>query len=57
MCIRMEMARINKPVNTTIPPDLLKRLDEWISSQPVPPSRSAVIVAALRRFLDDEGEK
>lgn len=48
------MARINKPVNTTIPPDLLKRLDEWIASQPVPPSRSGVIAAALKRFLDDQ---
>lgn len=48
----MDMARINKPVNTTIPPDILKRLDEWIDKQPVPPSRSAVIVVALREFLE-----
>ena len=45
------MPRINKPVNTTIPPDLLSDLDDWIAKQPVPPSRSGVIVAALREFL------
>ena len=47
----MNMPRINKPVNTTLPPDLLADLDAWIAQQPVPPSRSAVIVAALRQFL------
>jgi metal-responsive CopG/Arc/MetJ family transcriptional regulator len=47
----MNMPRVNKPVNTTIPPDLLAELDAWIAAQPVPPSRSAVIVAALRQFL------
>lgn len=47
----MNMARVNKPVNTTLPPDLLSELDAWIAAQPVPPSRSAVIVAALRQFL------
>mgnify|MGYP005988781497 CR=1 FL=1 len=51
------MPRINKPVNTTIPPDLLADLDAWIARQPVPPSRSAVIVAALRKFLaEDSGD-
>ncbi len=51
------MPRINKPVNTTLPPDLLADLDAWIAQQPVPPSRSAVIVAALRHFLaGQEGE-
>ncbi|MBT56196.1 MAG: hypothetical protein CMF72_22695 [Mameliella sp.] len=51
----MDMARTNKPVNTTIPPDLLASLDEWISTQPVPPTRSAVIVAALKDFLSRHG--
>lgn len=47
----MNMPRVNRPVNTTIPPDLLAELDAWIAQQPVQPSRSAVIVAALRQFL------
>lgn len=57
MCIAMNMPRINKPVNMTVPPDLLAKLDEWIASQPVPPSRSAVIVAALRKFLEEQDGK
>lgn len=51
----MNMPRINKPVNTTLPPDLLADLDAWIAQQPVPPSRSAVIVASLREFLSRHG--
>lgn len=52
--------RDNRPDVTTLapvvkqitpPPDLLADLDAWIAQQPVPPSRSAVIVAALRQFL------
>lgn len=52
----MNMPRINKPVNTTLPPDLLADLDAWIAQQPVPPSRSAVIVASLREFLSRYGD-
>lgn len=48
----MNMARINKPVNATIPPDLLAEVDAWIEAQPIPPKRSQVIVAALRLWLD-----
>lgn len=48
----MNMPRVNKPVNTTIPPDLLAEVDDWIAAQPIPPKRSQVIVAALRLWLD-----
>ena len=53
----MNMPRVNKPVNTTLPPDLLAELDEWIGAQPVQPTRSAVIQAALREFLSKHRDK
>jgi metal-responsive CopG/Arc/MetJ family transcriptional regulator len=37
-----------------LPPDLLRRLDEFRSTQPFSPSRTRVIEAAIRGFLDYE---
>jgi predicted transcriptional regulator len=48
----MSMARLKKMVSYALDPDLLKRLDDWIARQEVPPSKTAVIEAALRSFLD-----
>jgi|GEM_PF-2099057 len=49
----MTMARLKKMVSYALDPDLLKRLDDWISRQEVPPSKTAVIEAALKSWLDD----
>lgn len=38
-----------------VPDELNARLTAWIAAQAVPPSRSAVIQAALREFLDRKG--
>lgn len=48
----MSMARLKKPLNLAIDPKLLARLDAWIARQDVPPSKTAVLEAALRAFLD-----
>jgi len=52
------MARIKKPVSYALDPELLAEVDEWIAKQPVPPSKTAVIEAALRLLLkENSGEK
>lgn len=48
----MSMARLKRPLNLAIDPKLLARLDAWIARQDFPPSKTAVIEAALRAFLD-----
>lgn len=50
----MDMARKKKMVSFALDPEILKKLDEWIAAQPVPPSKTAVVEAALRRFLDEK---
>lgn len=47
----MDMARKKKMVSFALDPEILKKLDEWISAQPVPPSKTAVLEAALKKFL------
>lgn len=47
--------RNKKMVSFALDPALLKGLDEWIARQPVPPSKTAVIEAAIRMFLDADG--
>lgn len=44
-------------ISIRLPPDVLKALDKWRSEQDVPPQRTAVILAALRRFLADHNPK
>lgn len=53
----MTMARLKKMVSYALDPDLLKRLDDWIGRQEVPPSKTAVIEAALRAWLDGQDAK
>lgn len=48
----MSMARLKRPLNLALDPALLDRLDAWIAQQELPPSKTAVIEAALRAFLD-----
>ena len=48
----MEMARNKKMVSYALDPELLKRLEDWLAKQDVPPSKTAVVEAALRAFLD-----
>lgn len=44
------MAR--KTINTRMPIELLKILDNWRSRQIVPPTRTEVIVKALTEFVE-----
>jgi metal-responsive CopG/Arc/MetJ family transcriptional regulator len=51
------MSKENKErIVVTIAPGLLGRVEAWRAEQVVPPSRSAVVVAALEAFLDEHTE-
>jgi metal-responsive CopG/Arc/MetJ family transcriptional regulator len=53
------MARLKKLFTLYLDPKLLARLEAWLSRQDVPPSRTAVVEAALREFLEkrEKGRK
>lgn len=51
------MARTKTPLNIYIDAELMARLDKWLSAQTVPPSRTALVEAALRDFLDKKEPK
>lgn len=38
-------------VSFALDPQILKKLDEWIAAQAVPPSKTAVLEAALKKFI------
>jgi hypothetical protein len=42
-------------VNARMPVDLITELDRWIERQRVRPTRTAVLIEALRRFLANGG--
>lgn len=46
------MARLKKTVSLALDPDLIKRIEKWIATQDVRPSKTAVHEAALREFLE-----
>lgn len=46
------MPRIKKMVSLAIDHALLKRLNDWLAKQELPPTKTAVVEAALRKFLD-----
>ncbi|MEO1720940.1 MAG: ribbon-helix-helix domain-containing protein [Pseudomonadota bacterium] len=46
------MARHRKPVNVTLPPELLERLQTWMDAQAAPWNRAAAIEQALKEWLD-----
>lgn len=52
MCHGMLMPRQKKMLSLAIDPVLLDRLDDWLAKQEFPPTKTAVIEAALKAFLD-----
>lgn len=53
MCQGMNtMPRIKKPVSLALDPDLLERLDAWISKQEFKLIKTDIWETALREFLD-----
>ena len=40
-------------MNLYVDAALLDRLDKWLARQEFPPSKTAIVEAALRTFLDD----
>lgn len=59
MCQGMNtMPRLKKPVSLALDPELVERLEAWISRQELLPSKTVVWELALREFLDKrEGKK
>jgi metal-responsive CopG/Arc/MetJ family transcriptional regulator len=61
MRLRMLQARMAKkiPLALKFEPDLLKRLDRFVSSRPFQTTRTNIIEVAVQRLLDQEeaGEK
>jgi hypothetical protein len=51
------MARLKRPTNLALDPELLDRLEAWIARQELPPSKTAVFELALREFLDARERK
>jgi hypothetical protein len=43
--------RIDRPISLRVTAEWLEALDSWREKQPVKPSRSAVILRAVERFL------
>lgn len=48
----MLMTRIKKVIGLALDPALLDRLEKWRRAQDVPPSKTAVLEAAIREFLE-----
>ena len=46
------MPRSKKMTSLALDPGLLAEVDEWIKSQPAPPTKTSVHESALRLFLD-----
>lgn len=58
MCYLMDtMARNKTRISLDIDPALHERLEAWIERQEFPTTKTAVIEAALRRFLDERERK
>ncbi|MGA7326166.1 MAG: hypothetical protein WBX25_17185 [Rhodomicrobium sp.] len=43
--------RTDVPISFRVTPEWLEALDEWREEQPVKPSRTAVIMTAVERFI------
>jgi hypothetical protein len=52
----MIMARRKIPLGLALEPDVIAALDEWIKSQPVPPSRTAAVEAAIMAFVKGKSD-
>lgn len=48
----MMMGRLKKMMSFALDPQLIERMEAWIGRQDVRMSKTAVIEAALREFLD-----
>lgn len=46
------MARKKQMVSFTLDPELIERLEAWLAKQEFPPTKTAVMEAALREWLD-----
>lgn len=46
------MARKKQMVSFALAPELIRRIEAWIAKQDVPPTKTAVVEAALREWLD-----
>ena len=58
MChVMITMARLKKLLTFYVDPELLKRLNTWMAKQEFPPTKTAVVEAALREFLDARERK
>ena len=55
----MLMARHKKMTTLALDPELLRRLDAWLKAQELPTTKTAVVEAALRAWLDarDDAKK
>lgn len=51
----MDTLRVMQLPSTTLPDTLANALDAYIHDQEVPPSTTAVVQAALAKFLTDQG--
>lgn len=52
MCHLMNMARLKKMVSFALDRDLIDQLDAWLEKQEIRPSKTAVVEAAIRQFLE-----
>lgn len=58
MChVMSTMARLKKLLTFYVEPELVKRLEAWLAKQEFPPTKTAVVEAALREFLDARERK
>jgi predicted transcriptional regulator len=48
----MDMSRKKKMVSFALDPEILAKLDAWLAKQEFPPSKTAVVEAALKAFLE-----
>lgn len=46
------MARKKQMVSFTLDPELVERIEAWLAKQEFPPTKTAVMEAALREWLD-----
>ena len=49
--------RTDSPISLRVSPEWLEALDRWREQQPVRPSRTAVIVAAVELFIASRGNR
>lgn len=53
----MDMTRTKKMVSFALDPELIQRLEAWLTRQEFPPSKTAFIEDAIRRSLEAREKK